>query len=201
MASTATAPATDRLPMSEIIGLPEFQRLTPQQQIFVSCYISSGVRTGTYDALGSIMKAYNVSMKNAPGLAAQMLGHKKIARILDLHFFGRTDHSELNDLLAVLCKAIKKSIRHDLKYRGTISVATTKALEFFERQTGKSLRRSRGANPPVAEVTEPKVEPASAAAVVPARFAVGDIAILQGKKYRVTAVNPDGSVSEADPLL
>lgn len=200
MASTATPPVTERLSMSEIIRLPEFQRLTPQQQIFVSCYISSGIQTGTYDALGSIMKAYNGSLKNARIMACQMLANKKIARILDLHFFGRTDHSELNDLLAVLCKAIKKSIRHDLKYRGTISVATTKALEFFERQTGKRLKSSHGANPPVADVAEPKVEPASAVAVVPAPFAVGDIAILQGKKYRVTAVNPDGSVSEADPL-
>jgi hypothetical protein len=32
------------------------------------------------------------------------------------------------------------------------------------------------------------------------RFSVGDIATLDGKQYRVTAIHQDGSVSEADPL-
>jgi hypothetical protein len=32
------------------------------------------------------------------------------------------------------------------------------------------------------------------------RFNVGDIATLDGKQYRVTAIHQDGSVSEADPL-
>jgi hypothetical protein len=32
------------------------------------------------------------------------------------------------------------------------------------------------------------------------QFSVGDIATLDGKQYRVTAIHQDGSVSEADPL-
>jgi hypothetical protein len=32
------------------------------------------------------------------------------------------------------------------------------------------------------------------------RFKVGDIATLDGKQYRVTAIREDGTVSEADPL-
>jgi hypothetical protein len=32
------------------------------------------------------------------------------------------------------------------------------------------------------------------------RFNVGDIATLDGKQYRITALREDGSVSEADPL-
>jgi hypothetical protein len=32
------------------------------------------------------------------------------------------------------------------------------------------------------------------------RFNIGDIATLDGKQYRVTALHEDGSVSEADPL-
>jgi len=195
--ANAVQTAKPRLGIAELMNHEDFQVLSPQQQSFVARYISNGVHTGVYDALDAAKHSYDVSPKNAAALAAHLLGHRKIKRVLDRHF-GLTERNELDVLLPILAKAIKRSIRNDLKRQGSLSIATTKALEFFERQTGKRLDGSRGATSPVAE-HEGGVEPAESS--TSARFAVGDIAILDGKQYyRVTAVNPDGSVSEADPL-
>jgi len=191
-----TETAKPRLGIAELLSHEDFQILTPQQQSFVARYISTGVRTGTYDALDAVKHSYGVSLKNATALAAHLLGHKKIKKIVDLHF-GRSDRSELDVLLPILANAIKRSIRNDLKEKGSLSIATTKALEFFERQTGKRLDGLHDAAAAVAERCT-GVDPAESP--VPPQFAVGDIAVLDGKQYRVTAVNPDGSVSEADPL-
>jgi hypothetical protein len=43
-------------------------------------------------------------------------------------------------------------------------------------------------------------EPIAASVAPSVRFHVGEIAILNGQQYRVTVVNPDGTVAEADPL-
>jgi len=127
--------STTRLPLADLFVLSEWQTLSGKQQVFLSRYISSGMNTGTYDSLAAVQFAYGVSVKNAPGLASRLLAHKKIRRILALHF-GQTAHDDFESILPMLAKAIKRSIKADLKAGGAISPSTVETLKLYERHAG-----------------------------------------------------------------
>lgn len=165
-----------RLPLSEIIGLPEFQTITSSQRSFISRYISSGAVSGTYDPVSAVKSAYKVSEKNAAGLASRLLAHKKIQRILDLHF-GRTAQTEMDTLLVALAKAIKISIRRDMKAGGTLSVATMKAMQFYESHVAEAKRAAVAVAEPQEGETQDSVQ----------KFAIGSVIEQEGKRYRVVA--------------
>jgi len=188
-----SASAKDRMPLSEIVTRSEFQILTPKQQAFSARYIASGLSSGTYDAVGAVQTAYATSPANAVLLSYELLGNRKIKKVLDLHF-GRTP---LDAMLSDLEKAIRKSLRKDSK-SGGLSIATVQALAFYERHTGQQIEAARGAATPIAE---PEVHAEVAELSAPARFKVGDIAILDGKtKIRVTAVDDQGRAAEGDEI-
>jgi len=120
--------AAERMELSELEKRAEFQILTPKQQNFVGSYIESGRRTGTYDALAAVQSAYQVAVKNAVIMSYELLGNRKITAVLNLHF-GRT---EFDSILTDLGRALSKTLKKDAK-TGSLSVATSKALEFYER--------------------------------------------------------------------
>jgi hypothetical protein len=117
-----------RLRLIDLMRTPEFQTLSEKQGIFVARYVSSGFLTGRYDASDAAKTAYRT--KNPEVLGAELLGQKKIKRILDLHF-GRTP---MDSILADLEKAVKKSLRRGSKSRpSTITPETARALQLFEQ--------------------------------------------------------------------
>jgi len=162
-----TESVIERMELSELVTRAEFQILTPKQQTFVRSYIESGLSTGTYDALAATQAAYEVTSKNAVSMSYEVLGNKKIKAVLNLHF-GRTQFdSILTDLEGVLSKTLKRDAK-----MGGLSVATSKALEFYERHVQKP------ATSPVAESeTESSVQ----------KFAIGSVIVQDDKKYLVKA--------------
>jgi hypothetical protein len=161
---------TERMEISELVKRAEFQILTIKQQRFVRSYIESGASTGTYDALSAVQSAYQVAAKNAVILSYELLGNRKIKAVLNLHF-GRT---EFDSILTDLERALSKTLKRDAK-TGSLSVATSKALEFYERHV-------KTPTSPVAEPTSEKETESSAQ-----KFPIGAVIVQDDKKYLVKA--------------
>ena len=174
-----------RMPLSEIVTTAEFQILTARQQQFVRHYVESVVNTGTYDAIAAVKAAYNATDKSAVVMAYELTGQRLIKKVLDLHF-GRT---EFDSVLTDLGQAIRKALRKDAK-TGGLSIATTKALEFYERHSQKSEKSQ-----PTAEqedTTAPERETESSF--------VGEIRRQKGYLFKVTGVDSEGQITAAEPL-
>ncbi len=128
-----TQPASveeNRLHFSAIQSSVEFMALTERQQVWVLKYLADGMTTGRYDAAAATMAAYNPKdMKTAAVMGWQMLNRRHVKKVLDLHF----KISPMGSLLIALEKAIHKSLRRD----GTPTVATQRAIEFYERAMRK----------------------------------------------------------------
>jgi hypothetical protein len=101
--------------------------LTEKQQTFVSRYIESGMTTGNYDAPAAVAAAYKTTAPEI--LSYQVLGSKKVQRVLNLHL-GRSD---MDFILERTADLIQKSIRRDSK-KGGLSTATTNAIRFLSRE-------------------------------------------------------------------
>lgn len=113
---------------------PEWNVLNPKQRLFVETFIASG------DAVFSTQTAYNTaSIKSAKVFSYELMSKFKIRRVLNL-FFGKPA-TDLDDILPKLLRAIKKSVRRDLK-AGGISPTTVAAMEFYERSTGRKATES-----------------------------------------------------------
>jgi len=161
--------ANNRMGITELMALEAFQVLTEKQRTFVVRYIASGTTTGTYDSLRAVHDAYGADVKNASVLSSQLLGQKKIKRVLDLHF-GRTEPSPYDSMMMELTKALRRSIKHDKK-TGSLSTATMRAMDFFEAHEKQKAAALKPTEP------EDGVQ----------RFAIGDVIVQDGKKYRVAA--------------
>jgi phage terminase small subunit len=161
------ATTNKRVGIAAIMSHEFFQVLTEKQRTFVVRYISSGTATGLYDSVRAVRDAYG-DVKNAAVLSSQLLGQKKIKRVLDLHF-GRTE-SPYDSMMAELTKALKKSIRTDRK-TGSLSTATMRAMDFFEEHEKKKTAALKPAEP------EDGVQ----------KYAVGDVVLQDGKQYRIVA--------------
>ena len=69
------------MPVSEIEKIPEYQRLTRKQKLFVSTYIQGG------DAVAATLAAYQCAdWSTARRMAYTLLKNVKIAEVLNLHF-------------------------------------------------------------------------------------------------------------------
>jgi hypothetical protein len=158
----------ERLDIAALMVMEEFQVLSERQRIFVIRYIASGTSTGVYDSLRAVHDAYG-DVKNEAVLSSQLLGQKKIKRVLDLHF-GRTEPSQYDSMMAELTKALKKSLRTDRK-TGSLSTATMRAMDFYQAHEQKKAAAVKPAEP------EDGVQ----------RFAIGDIVRQDGKQYRIVA--------------
>ena len=139
---------TERMEITELEKRAEFQILTLKQQAFVRAYIASGTSTGTYDSVAAVESAYEVAAKNAVILSYELLGNRKIKAVLNLHF----NRSEFDSILLDLGRALSKTLKREGK-AGSLSVATTKALELYERNLG-----SKTPTAPVVESEPPFTE-------------------------------------------
>lgn len=142
-----TAATIERIPLSDLVMTWEFQRLTPQQQIWVRAYLGSGETAGTFDAFAATRIAYPAAaMQNLAARSCQIQSHAKVRHLLNIYF----GHPELNEVsppdrfFKQLKTAIRKSIRED----GKLTVATTKAIELYRQCTGEPFeKRKRKAAP------------------------------------------------------
>jgi hypothetical protein len=166
-----TEQSKNRLSLTAIMALPEWQLLTSQQQTFLGKFLASGLSTGEYNALSAVKTAYRVSEKNAPSLASHLLGQRKVRRLLDLHF-GR---SPVDSMLEDLEKSIQKSLRTDRK-NGRLRTSTVKAASLLVRYAKKA--------------TDAELETSTAgldSPEAPQAFPIGAVITQDGKKYRVVA--------------
>jgi hypothetical protein len=114
------------LRLAAILNTPEFAVLTEKQQIFVARYISGGLVFNRYDAADAAAAAYRTP--NAAVLGAELLGQKKIKRVLDLHF----RRSEFEVLLADLRRLLKRSERRGSNTSSLVP-DLQRVLELLER--------------------------------------------------------------------
>jgi hypothetical protein len=112
----------------------------------------------------------------------------------------REAYNAANDAYrAMFCRKIESSLR----VIAALDVYFARSpREKFLRDLQNDIARSKGIAKVEARRLYAKmvfgVDGSPSAAIQ--RFNVGDIATLDGKQYRVTAIREDGSVSEADPL-
>jgi hypothetical protein len=123
------------LTLKQVARLPEFQQLSERQQIFVSRYLSGVAVTGRYDAGDAASVAYRVKPENAHVMGWEILGGKRVKKVIDLAF-GR---SPMDRLLEDLHVMIKRSLRRDARNGGLANADTTRAIEFYEKHSGKPL--------------------------------------------------------------
>ena len=132
------------------------------------------------------MFAYKTSVKTATIFSYELMGNRRIKRVLDLHF----RRTEFESILEDLGRAVRLSIERDMKRGGTLSVATVDALKFYEKYAGRKLETVPG----VASQQGPEVKSDKKT------FAVGDHVWQGGVEYIVTKLKTDGTVDDADPV-
>jgi hypothetical protein len=125
-----------RRKISDVLRLPEFAQLTERQQIFLARYLSGGAVNGTFDPADAALTAYKVAPENATVMAYEILGSKRVKRVLDLAF-GRDPMDRLLEDLHVM---IKRSLRRDARNGGLANPDTTRAIEFFEKHAGRKIQ-------------------------------------------------------------
>ena len=125
-----------RVPLSDIVRLPEYQGMNRAQQLWVKIYLSSGEGTGVYDPVLSTKLAYpKCAPENLATRASHVQSHKRVREILAIAF----NKPMLTSVLPGLDRVIQKSIKADMKSGGGLSVATTRAITFYEN----AVRRAR----------------------------------------------------------
>jgi hypothetical protein len=123
-----------RLPLGQIALTQEFLSLSAKRRDWVACYILGGM-SGDYDAVAATKAVFKTANpKTVTSMSYALLADKKVQAVLDLHFGKKRD--PLDDVLAQLATVIAKALRADKK-RGRISVATVKAMQFYDKHAGK----------------------------------------------------------------
>jgi hypothetical protein len=150
--------STRTLSLADLKPAFEYQCLTPRQRVFIDTLLTLGESSGTYDALLATRVAFpNARPSSIVVRASQVQSHPKVKRLLNI-YFGRPEVDD-DPFFDELKAAIRKSIRRD----GGLSVATLKAIQFYEARTGLKA---------VASEPEPE-QPATPTAAAPAKYFVG----------------------------
>lgn len=98
--------AAHKIPLSEIVQLPEFQEMIPALRQWVRAYLVHAEQTGKYDPILATHFAYpDVKASGVVGRAAQIQVHPRVRRVLNIAF-GRDDEI-LVETRAVLKRAVK----------------------------------------------------------------------------------------------
>jgi hypothetical protein len=163
---------------------PEYLACTPKMQVWLTTLIESN-----FDYKLATATAFNCkNLRQAHVFSFAVRKWSVIRAALNL-YLGRSEQDAfLEDLKETIRRAPKGSDRQ------------VRAQALYARMKW-GVSNPASDKPEAASKTEPSTaKPAAASVAPPARFHVGEIAILDGKQYRVTVVNPDGSVAEADPL-
>jgi len=179
-------PIGERVRLADLIQRQEFQCLTSKQQAFLSRYISSGLLTGCYDAAAAVSSVYRTTPKNAVVMGHEILGNRRIKRVLDLHFC----RNEIDSLMDDLGRAARLSISRDLKNGGSLSIATIKAVQLLKSHA----RQNSGAGIDVPDEAETQPDEPKKT------FSVGDHVWQAGVEYVVAKLKTDGTIDDADPV-
>jgi len=92
-----------KLTLDELKELPEYQRLTQKQQLFVATYCEGGLANGCYNAPQATMTAYQCkSMETARIMSYSLLANIRIVAVLNRHF----NATPTEEFLAMLDRAI-----------------------------------------------------------------------------------------------
>ena len=93
----------NRLSLEELRLTPEFQKLTPKQQLFCATYCAGGLLDGCYDAVLATHTAYACkSMEVARIMSYSMMTNIRIVSVLNRHFQA----TPTQELLVQLDRAI-----------------------------------------------------------------------------------------------
>lgn len=76
-----------RLSIEELQLLPEYQVLTPKQQLFCATYCQGGLDTGAYDHVNAVQTAYGCASRDiARVMSYAMMSNIRIIAVLNRHF-------------------------------------------------------------------------------------------------------------------
>jgi hypothetical protein len=167
------APITKNvITLAELQASPEFLACTPKMQTWLTTLIEN-----QFDYIRATAAAFDC--KNAQVFSYAVRSWPRIRAALNL-YFGRSEQDQfLEDLAQTIRRAPKGSDRR------------VRAMALYARM---KFGVNENAEPEAATENE-TIDP-----VVIHKFRVGEIATLEGRQFRVTAVNDDGTVSEAEPL-
>ena len=76
-----------RMPLSEIRLTPEYQKLTPKQQLFVAAYVDGGLLDGHYDPIAATRTAYECKTPEVARIMSySLMANIRIVAVLNRHF-------------------------------------------------------------------------------------------------------------------
>lgn len=179
---TADTQTQDTMPLELLRLTPEWKKATERQQLMVESYIASGG-----DKVFAVMSAYRVKdRETARKMQYDSFSRPAVVAILNLYHRVTPRDAFLRD--------VERAVRNR-----KLTVAQIRALELQARLNGwerpEGLPHSNGY-----VSSEPDESDSAATENTAPRFKAGDIAVREGKKFLVTKVREDGTVSEADPL-
>jgi hypothetical protein len=173
MSAASTVSNEAPVTWDEFAASAQWLALTPRQKVWTVAYLASN------DETFATTMAYD--RKNAESMRIQryeVRRHPVVRSAIGL-FRGNERETLLDDVRRTAQKAEPGS------------VAQVRALSLYARLAGYVTSEAVETEKPAEKRAEKPVSP---------KFKVGDVATLDGKTYRITALNPDGTVSEADPL-
>lgn len=171
----------------ELQASKEYRECSDRAQHWITVLIQSG-----FKYTDATQAAFNCKTRRV----AQVFSYavRRWARVracLNLYHGVSPHEAQLEDARLERIKLLREVKRH-LRSSEPGSVASQRLLAQKERLLF--------GGEPEAETAETETPQTSAPSEAKHRFSVGDIAVLDGKKYRVTATREDGTVGEADPL-
>lgn len=156
---------------------PCFVRLTERQKLMIETYITSGA-----DKVLSVLTAYHVKdRETARKMSYEAFSRPAVIQVLNA-YWGVTPF-----------EAFKRDVERAVRNK-SLSVAQIRALELQARVSGWGC-----ANIPNSHGHDER-EPEAETGTSPARFSVGDTCQVDGKPYRVTAVDENGRPTSGEPL-
>jgi hypothetical protein len=167
MGST-TVNVIQKVSMADLALRPDFKGLTFGQQEFIRVYLSTGG-----DAKSGVLAAFPLTAdKNIRTRISHIMSQPTVRRLIEI----ASGVSERDSILAEVGDAIRKSMRHDLKGGGSLSIASKDLIKFFVEQLGQPLTRA-----------DESVDGSQ-------KYAIGSLIRQNGKVFRVIAqeVEEDG---------
>jgi hypothetical protein len=174
-----------RLPLNRILLSPEFAQLSEKRRAWVARLIATETVTGNFDPVAATKAVFtNANPRTVATMSYALVADRKIQRVLSLFWQQKRDPLE-DEILPQLATVIAKALRADKK-RGRISVATVKALAFYDKHSGKTSTPQSEA-PQIGESQAPT-------------FRVGDLVEQQGHIGRVMEVDSDGRPTRVEEV-
>jgi len=173
-----------RLPLNRILLSPEFAQMSEKRRAWVARLIATETVTGNFDPVAATTAVFtNANPRTVATMSYALVADRKIQRVLSLFWQQKRDPLE-EEILPQLATVIAKALRADKK-RGRISVATVKALAFYDKHC---------------KTTAPEPEAPQIGGSQAPTFHVGDLVEQQGHIGRVMAIDSDGRPTRVEEV-